>query len=245
MQQRPIARHLLIVLALAPVGASHTPPGVVAHRTDVGDRPASSAPVSGRLTVLDDDGKLAEDVGEAVVWLEPQTRAPVTPVSVSINTSDKEFRPHVVAVPAGSRVAFPNSDPFDHNVFSLTREGVFDLGRFGRGVTRSTTLPQGGIIRIFCNIHSHMSAVVVVLETPYWAQPLADGSFTIADVPPGSYTLHAWHERAKEFQSRRVDVAQGGLRDLPVELDARGYEFVQHLNKYGQPYSRARRGRRY
>jgi plastocyanin len=201
--------------------------------------------VFGRLTVLEDNGKLAQDVGEAVVWLEPQARVPVQPETVAISMSGTEFRPHTVVVPVGSEVSFPNNDPFDHNVFSRTREGAFDLGRYDRGTTHSTTFPQAGIIRIFCNIHSHMTAIVVVRDGPYWAQPMADGSFTIASVPPGSYTLRAWHERSKEFQSRRIDVPAEGVRDLVVELDARGYEFVQHLNKYGQPYSRARRGRRY
>jgi plastocyanin len=204
--------------------------------------------VGGRVTVLEGEGRLAQDVGDAVVWLVParvDTIHAVEPRSVSIQTSDKEFRPHVVVVPAGSRVAFPNSDPFDHNVFSRTPEGAFDLGRYGRGRTRSTTLPQAGIIRVYCNIHAHMSAIVVVRDNPYYARPLADGSFTIRGVPPGTYTLHAWHERARAFRSRTIRVRGRRVRDVLVELDARGYEFVQHVNKYGQPYSRTRRGRRY
>lgn len=206
-------------------------------------RPVAS--VSGTVSILDRDRDERSDVAQAVVWLESSSRVPVVPVEVAIQTSDKEFSPHVVVVPAGSRVSFPNNDAFDHNVFSRSREAVFDLGRYGRGEARSTVFGRPGIVRIYCNIHSHMSAVVVVRDSPYFTQPAADGSFRVEGLAAGSYTLHAWHERAREEIARQLDVGGSDIVDLMVELDTREYEFVQHLNKYGQPYSRARRGRRY
>jgi plastocyanin len=199
--------------------------------------------VSGKIVVLDKGNKPATDVGQAVVWLEPDRPAPVTPVTTQIVTSDKAFRPRVVVVTVGSTVRFPNSDPFDHNVFSLSEEGLFDLGLYGRGAARSATFTRPGVIRVFCNVHAQMSAFVVVRDSPFYAQPAGDGSFLIDQVPPGQYTLRAWHERAAELSPQVVQVTTAGLRGIQLQLDARGYKFVQHLNKFGQPYPT--RGRRY
>jgi plastocyanin len=201
------------------------------------------ATVSGKVVLLDKGNRPATDVGQAVVWLESARPAAPAPVAAQIVAADKEFRPRVVVVTVGSQVAFPNGDPFDHNVFSLSEEGPFDLGLYSRGVTKSMQFKRPGIIRVYCNVHAQMSAFVVVRDSPYYAQPGADGAFTMAGVPPGVYTLRAWHERAAEFSPRAVEVTAAGLSALDVRLDARGYKFVQHLNKFGQPYPT--RGRRY
>lgn len=201
------------------------------------------ATLSGKVVVLDKGNKSATDVGQAVVWLEGARLAPAAPVAAQIVASDKELRPRVVVVTAGSSVSFPNSDPFDHNVFSLSEEGPFDLGLYGRGNAKSVQFKRPGIVRVYCNVHAQMSAFVVVRESPYYAQPGGDGTFAIGPVPAGEYTLHAWHERAAEFPSRTLQVTASGLSGLEVQLDARGYKFVQHLNKFGQPYPT--RGRRY
>jgi plastocyanin len=205
---------------------------------------AQRAPgVSGRVSVLDKGDKPAPDVGNAVVWLTSARRAAVVPDTVQIVTVDKSFRPRVVVVPVGSVVSFPNSDPFDHNVFSLSQEGAFDLGLYGRGKAKSTQFPRAGIIRVYCNVHANMTAAVVVRDSPWHAQPSGDGTFSIASVPPGEYTLHAWHERSAELPPQTVTVGLEGLSGLEIRLDARGHKFVQHTDKLGQPY--ARRGRRY
>ena len=215
--------------------------------TLLGGRPAVAQrgpAVSGKIVVLDKGNKPAQDVGQAVAWLESAATAPVTPMVAQIVTSDKEFKPRVVVVTAGSTVEFPNSDPFDHNVFSLSQEGLFDLGLYGRGNAKSARFTRPGIIRVFCNVHAQMSAFVVVRDSPLYTQPSGDGSFLIEPVPPGSYTLRAWHERAAELPGgRMLQVGTSGLRGVELQLDARGYKFVQHLNKFGQPYPT--RGRRY
>ncbi len=208
------------------------------------------ATVSGRVTVLDKGNRLADDAAHAVVWLAtvgPAAAAAEPPAGqpVRIVMADKEFRPHQVIARVGIPVAFPNTDPFNHNVFSRSENGPFDLGRYGRGAEGSTIFGRPGVARVYCNVHARMSAVVIVLDNPYHAQPSSDGRFGIDRVPPGEYVLHAWHERTKEFAPRPVTITAAGLADVRVELDAREYEFVQHLNKYGQPYSQARRGRRY
>lgn len=205
---------------------------------------AQRAPaVSGRVSVLDKGDKQASDVGNAVVWLTSSRRSVVAPDTVQIVTVDKSFRPRVVVVPAGSVVSFPNKDAFDHNVFSLSQEGPFDLGLYGRGNAKSTQFPQAGIIRVYCNVHANMTAAVVVRDSPHYVQPAGDGSFSIAGVPPGEYLLHSWHERAAELPPQAVIVGPEGVSGLAIRLDARGHKFVQHADKTGQPY--ARRGRRY
>jgi hypothetical protein len=142
----------------------------------------------------------------------------------------------------GSTVRFPNRDGFNHNVFSLTEGNAFDLNLYDRGEGRSTQFLNPGIVSVFCNVHSTMSATVVVRNTPWFAQPSADGGFSIPNVPAGEYQLHLWHERTQETV-RPVTITATGLDLKDVELDARSYVQKEHLNKFGRPY--ARTGRRY
>jgi plastocyanin len=198
--------------------------------------------VSGRLTLLDKGDRQAEDVGQAVIWLATAQRSSPPPIRAEISTAEKQFSPHVLVVPLGSTVTFPNHDPFNHNVFSLSEEKPFDLGLYRRGQIRSVRFERAGIVRIYCNVHPQMSALVVVRDNPYYGQPSSDGSFSIPAVPPGHYVLHAWHERSPQI-SRHLMVPVGGIADLELQLDARGYKFKPHLNKFGQPYPQ--QGRRY
>lgn len=221
-------------------------PAVVVTGVKEPERPPPRlASVSGRVTIRESENEWASDVAQAVVWLASQDDVPVAPDRVDVMMSDREFRPHVLVVPVGTTVWFPNSDPFDHNVFSRSAVGSFDLGDYGRGESRSIVLPRPGVMLVLCNVHAQMSAIVVVRDNPYYAQPAADGSFRIAGVPPGDYLLQAWHERAKAFTRQPVRVEASGIGDLTIELDAQIHTFVQQLNEHGQPYSRVRKGRRY
>jgi plastocyanin len=220
------------ILALA---ATLAAPGVARAQRGVG--------VSGRVVLLDKGNKPARDVAQAVVWLEADHPVPVAPVAAQMVTSEKELRPRVVVVTVGSTVTFPNTDPFDHNVFSLSAEGPFDLGLYSRGTAKSVQFNRPGVIRVYCNVHAQMSAFVVVRDSPYYGQPGSDGSFSIPNVPPGDYSLHAWQERAAEIAPQPVKVGPAGVSGLDIHLDATGYKFVQHLNKFGQPYPT--HGRRY
>jgi plastocyanin len=197
--------------------------------------------VGGRVTMLDKDDHPG-DVGQAVVWLATPAPVAVAPARAEIGTANKEFSPHVLVVAVGSTVSFPNHDPFNHNVFSLSEESPFDLGLYGRGEGRSVKFSRPGVVRVYCNVHAQMSAIVVVRDNPYVTQPGSDGIFSLPSVPAGSYLLHVWHERAPEV-SRQLQVPPTGIENLAVELDARGYRFKPHLNKFGQPYPQ--QGRRY
>src|SRR5262249_18511658 len=143
----------------------------------------------------------------------------------------------VTVIPVNSTVRFPNNDPFNHNVFSLSDEGAFDLGLYGRGEAKGSKFSRAGIVQVYCNVHANMAAFLVVRDNAFYAQPGGDGSFTIPGVPAGKYVLHAWHERAADLK-QDVEVTAQGLGGLDLQLDARGYKFVQHLNKFGQPYSK-------
>jgi plastocyanin len=190
--------------------------------------------VRGHITILEKGNKPSPDLGNAVVYLEGGPPAPIGPETFDIATSDKEFVPRVTVVPLGATVQFANHDPFEHNVFSVTEPNQFDLGRYGRGEAKGHTFRSPGLVRVFCNIHPRMVAFVLVMAGRHFTQPTADGSFAIAGVPPGRYTLHVWHERSPQV-TREVTVGPTGV-DVGVELDARGFHWVAHKNKYGRDY---------
>jgi plastocyanin len=192
--------------------------------------------VSGRIIILEKDNKPSPDLGDAVLYLEGSalTAAVARPVTVEIAITDKTYAPHVVVVPVGSAVRFPNHDPFNHNVFSLSEPNQFDLGLYGRGEAKSQTFANPGLVRVYCNVHPRMVAYVQVMANRYYAQPGADGSFNMANVPPGQYRLHVWHERIPADVV--TDVTAGSGEPLQVTLDARGYRSEPHRNKYGKNY---------
>jgi plastocyanin len=121
----------------------------------------------------------------------PATRA-------AVSQREESFAPRVAAVTVGSTVDFPNLDAYFHNVFSLSRGDTFDLGRYPRGESRSRTFTRAGVVKVYCHLHSDMSATIVVFDHPYYTVPGADGSFVLENVPAGSYRLSAWHERIGE-----------------------------------------------
>ena len=140
-----------------------------------------------------------------------------TPTQASIAQKDEQFAPHMVAVTTGSRVAFPNEDPFFHNVFSLSRGASFNLGRYPSGASRAKTFTRPGIVKVFCEIHSHMSAVIRVFDHGWFTVPNEEGTFAIDNVPPGEHTLVAWHERIGE-RSERVTVRAGAATAINFTL---------------------------
>ncbi len=199
--------------------------------------------VAGRVVILEEGGARTLDLANTVVFIErsgaPSPRPTATERIIMVS---REFMPAVRIVTAGTRVEFPNDDPFRHNVFSNAGPGEFDLGLYGRGQSRGFVFSRAGVYPIFCNIHARMVAFVLAVETPYFAQAGADGRFTVAGVPPGRHTLRVWHDRGGEH-AREIEVPANGLRDLTIELDARAFRAVQHRNKFGQEYRSATRDR--
>ena len=133
----------------------------------------------------------------------------------ALDQRDQAFVPYVLAIPAGTTVQFPNNDKTYHNVFSLSKTKRFDLGRYPRGQSRSVRFDHPGVVRVFCEIHSHMNAFILVFAHRYFAATDAEGRYRIRDIPPGSYTVVVWNDGA-ERERRRVRIPEEGG---PVELD--------------------------
>lgn len=196
--------------------------------------------VSGQVTILERLGEASEDLGNVVVFLEPigaTARRLVAPSNTGITLQSRQFQPHIRVVTEGSRIEFRNEDPFSHNVFSKMNGG-FDTGVYGRGKVRENVFTDPGVYPLYCNVHPRMTAYVVTLATPFYAQAAGDGRFMLENVPPGPYRLHVWHDRANESVNN-VNVPATGMRNLRIELDARGYKYVQHKNKFGKDYKSA------
>ena len=129
------------------------------------------------------------------------------------------FVPHVLAIPKGSVVEFPNGDSIFHNVFSLSKTASFDLGRFPKGSSKSVRFDRSGIVKVFCHIHSDMSGVIVVLDNPFFAVPDARGHYSIDGVPPGEYRVMAWHERAHPLEKTiRIEAGRATAADFSIPL---------------------------
>jgi plastocyanin len=203
------------------------------------------AQITGRVVITEARGRLASDLGNAVVYLEGRSLRGASPATVEMATDGRQFRPRILVIPVGATVRFTNLDPFNHNVFSLSEPNAFDLGLYGRGEVRIRRFTRPGLVRVYCNIHSQMSAFVVVRDNPWYAQPGVDGSYAIDDVPPGRYVLHVWHERAPAEVVREIVVSAGGLAGLADTLNASGYRWTDHVNKYGHPYDASAARERY
>ena len=208
----------------------------------LGNAASHAAEVKAQLVMS--TGRTIEPASEkslsAVIWLktlQPGAARPPASGKFILLQKNKMFIPHLLVVPVGSSVAFPNADPFFHNVFSLFDGKRFDLGLYEAGSTRSVVFSRVGVSYIFCNIHSEMSAVVIALDTPFYSLADRRGAFRIEDVPDGDYSLHVWIEGQTQSSldqlTRRVHIA-GPVATLD-DIRA-GKPAQQHLNKFGRPY---------
>jgi len=205
---------------------------------------AQQVTVSGRVDVVKQGKKTPGDNSNVVVWLTPVGRSviskPKPTQPVRLIQKNKSFEPHVLVVPVGSIVEFPNEDPFFHNVFSLFEGKRFDLGLYESGGTRLVRFDRAGICYIFCNIHPEMSAVVLVLDTPYYAMSDRAGQVTIPAVPPGRYILHSWHEGSNDEElkglAREITVSETGHSFGVLHVPESNVVRLAHKNKYGRDY---------
>jgi plastocyanin len=208
--------------------------------------PVWCANVKGTVVLTDsrDPGvRHNQDFRDVVVWLEPAAGDPPRAVAsrrYRMTQKDKHFIPHVLAIPVGATVDFPNKDPIFHNVFSNYNGQVFDLGLYKPYTSREEVFKRPGIVRVFCNIHPTMSAVIAVLDSPWFAVSDAEGGFEIRDVPPGNYTLHVFHERATgetlNALTKPVSVEPGGTRVAAIHVSETGYIPAPHKNKWDKDY---------
>ena len=186
--------------------------------------------------------KKSSSNGDAVVWLTPYDKlSPVQPgPTARLVQKNKQFQPHLLTITPETVVEFPNRDPFFHDVFSIYHGRPFDLGLYESGAARKVAFTKPGVSFIFCNIHPEMSAVIVVLQTPYFAQTDTEGHFQIPHLPLGRYKLEVWDELASSSElsslARDVEIGPGDNNVATIMLHS-GEPTAQHFNKYGEPYS--------
>ena len=183
---------------------------------------------------------------DVVVWLTPEIDIPTSPEiskphQYTLVQKDKQFSPHLMVVPTGSTVDFPNLDPFFHNVFSLFNGKRFDLGLYEAHTERAVRFDRDGVSYIFCNIHPEMGAVIVSLSTPYYGISTRDGSVVLHGVPPGGYRLNVWAENVSADRlntlSRLVEISAKNTDLGTLVLESSGDVMSHHQNKFGESYN--------
>jgi plastocyanin len=193
-------------------------------------KPSVTAPVSvyqrGTTVKLGKDGgedPIAYERSRVVVYLEgPLPALNNTPATTpfQIQQIDRRFLPDLLVVPVGSTISFPNMDPIFHNIYSLSKPKSFDLGSYDTGDTRNVLFSKPGIVEIYCHLHPNMAATVVVTPNRWYARPDPSGQFRIPNVPPGQYTIIAWHKSAGFFrQSLLVDQGHDSSVEFFIPLD--------------------------
>ena len=206
---------------------------------------ANAATVSGSVRVTNAAAggwRSKGDNSGVVVWIESSAGAvPVaSPKALQVAQRKKHFEPPVLAVAVGTVVTFPNFDPIFHNVFSNYAGKIFDVGMHAPGAVPRIVMDRPGIVRVFCNIHPTMSAIIVVVDTPYMAVTGQNGTFRLDGVKPGEYRLHVFDEQATEqtlaSMERDVTVGDDPVTLPPLEVSESGYIQMPHKNKYGKDY---------
>jgi len=192
--------------------------------------------------------RLQADLSEVVLWLKHLDRIPAEsqfdkqpPKRLQLIQKNKSFRPHVLVVPIGTVVDFPNRDPFFHNVFSLFDGKRFDLGLYEAGATNSVRFDRFGVSFLFCNIHPEMSAIVIAVDTPYYGVSDRAGNISIPNLTDGKYELHVWYERslAEDLKTlTRTVTVSSATKDLGTISVPENPSFSPaHKNKYGEDYA--------
>lgn len=176
-----------------------------------------------------DEDPIAFELSRVVIYLEgnaalrPSVQA--SPQSIEIKQINRQFLPDVAVVPVGAAVSFPNMDPIFHDVYSLSKARSFDLGAYDKGQTRTVSFTKPGVVEVYCHLHPNMAATIVVVANRYYARPGADGEYRISNVPPGHYTLVAWHKTAGFFR-KAIDVEpdRATNADFLIPIDVGGKE---------------------
>jgi plastocyanin len=201
--------------------------------------PVQRGSIAGEVVVVRAALRSAPPLDQVVVYLEDAPAVDEMPKGpFEMAQADKSFAPPLLIVPVGATVAFPNRDGYYHNVFSPTPDAKFDLGLYRGGIAKTVTLEKPGVVSVYCNIHSQMSANVLVVPNPYYARAGRDGRFEIQRVPRGTFHAVVWSPFGATVRET-VQVEAGKETQLRVTLRQRSTD-DRHLNKEGkdyQPYS--------
>ena len=215
---KPTRRFALAVLAMSVAGS------------------VAAADISGRVELYAGGAALrASESAEAVVYYRPRGGARASPATEPfvMVTKRKQFVPRVLPVPVGSTVRFPNEDPILHNAFSTSADNAFDTGQYGQGPGAAHTFAKPGLVKVYCNVHHSMFGTILVLDTPFFTRPDAEGRFVIPNVPDGSGELVVYHDRA---MPGRQAYSTAEPREIAVRLDLNKRKVPPHMNKFGKPY---------
>ncbi|HET6958152.1 MAG TPA: hypothetical protein VFI56_16265 [Vicinamibacterales bacterium] len=223
-------RRCVLTIATLLAGFVAAPRGQVSDSGAIAGRVTLTARIKGRAlpstayptrAVGAHDPMALPEIRNVVVYIKDAAPRGALPVTRSeLRQGHETFLPHVLAITRGSTVDFPNDDPIFHNVFSLSSAATFDLRRYPLGQSRSQTFAKAGIVKVYCNIHSHMSATILVMDNPYFTIPALDGTFELPNVPPGEYTLIGWHDRVGERRSTvRVERGKTATIDLSLPVE--------------------------
>jgi hypothetical protein len=195
--------------------------------------PASAEEVEGLVRLQSASGETHAAAPPVVVYLTG-FRQPPPPETPVIAQKDKTFVPNLRVIVAGQSVQFTNDDPVVHNVFSTSVARSFDLGKPGPQQKREVAFPTPGLVDVYCNIHDTMFANVLVLPNRAFALIDEQGHFSIHDVPPGRYPLHAWGRTIEPFETE-VTVLPGKATTVDLAVSPRVFN-PAHLDKFGRPY---------
>jgi hemoglobin len=215
-------------LKTLPADTAPQPTTVGGSETDDPDKRPAAGSLHGLIRI---DGKAPSGLGVVMLWPERGGKKRV-PKARIIEQRNKTFAPHVMAVPVGSTVSFPNFDPIFHNVFSLSKAKPFDLGMYKNGETRDVKLDKPGIVRLGCNLHANMSAYLIVVDAPHYVIVENDGSYSFKSLAPGKYRVQAWNEQSGEPLVSSVTIKAGGNES---NLDLKGGGQAISPDKFGTP----------
>jgi plastocyanin len=203
--------------------------------TKVAPSPTPIPPGSVRVEVVLLRGKKRLPGEDSVVWM-PGLRAPARAKDyVKVAQNKKQFEPRLAIVSVGSTVDFPNYDRVFHNVFSVSTARSFDLGLYRKGKSKAVRFDQPGLVQVYCNIHPHMAAYVMVVDSPIHGVADDQGRITLRDIPAGRRTIEGWNVRGG-FWSREVMIRAGRMTAVTVDLDISSWRQASHLNKHGKEY---------
>jgi plastocyanin len=175
------------------------------------------------LPFKQEDHTSVNELDRLAIYLEGPKLKEGRPVRVDLNQKNIRFDPEILVVPVGSTVSFPNSDPIFHNVFSLSKAKQFDLGYYPAGQSRTLKFDQSGVVQVYCHLHPHMSAVILVVPSGWYTKPEKDGAFSLSGIPTGTHTVVAWHKSAGFFR-RKVEVSETGSVAVEFTIPIRDQE---------------------
>jgi plastocyanin len=219
MRSLTVAAAVLVLALAAGHPTSYAAGSTIRGRVDVHAAEPASAPRPDVAALGAAPPHREVDRRRSVVYLETAPREAFEARDephARMDQRNETFVPHVLAIVAGTTVDFPNNDRTYHNVFSLSKTRSFDLGRYAAGRSKSVRFDRPGIVRVFCDIHSHMSAFILVFAHRFFAVTDEEGRYHLDGVPPGRYTLAVWNE-ALEAEPRRVTVPDSGA-DVVVDF---------------------------